>query len=72
MDWTTPMDASFLHLARPMNPMHIGGVSIFERGLEGIRRRVVRDRPEWGEDRHFLRSVRCGRSRAASRQAHRA
>jgi diacylglycerol O-acyltransferase / wax synthase len=30
MDWMSPMDASFLHLEGPMNPMHIGGVSIFE------------------------------------------
>ncbi|HEV3229175.1 MAG TPA: wax ester/triacylglycerol synthase family O-acyltransferase [Solirubrobacteraceae bacterium] len=26
----SPMDASFLHLEGPMNPMHVGGVSIFE------------------------------------------
>jgi WS/DGAT/MGAT family acyltransferase len=26
----SPMDASFLHIEGPMNPMHIGGVSIFE------------------------------------------
>jgi diacylglycerol O-acyltransferase / wax synthase len=30
MDWMSPMDASFLHLEGPMNPMHLGGVSIFE------------------------------------------
>jgi diacylglycerol O-acyltransferase len=30
MDWMSPMDASFLHLEGPANPMHIGGVSIFE------------------------------------------
>jgi diacylglycerol O-acyltransferase / wax synthase len=30
MDWMSPMDASFLHLEGPTNPMHIGGVSIFE------------------------------------------
>jgi WS/DGAT/MGAT family acyltransferase len=30
MDWMSPMDASFLHIETPMNPMHIGGVSIFE------------------------------------------
>jgi WS/DGAT/MGAT family acyltransferase len=30
MDWMSPMDASFLHLEGPMNPMHVGGVSIFE------------------------------------------
>jgi WS/DGAT/MGAT family acyltransferase len=30
MDWMSPMDASFLHLEGAMNPMHIGGVSIFE------------------------------------------
>ena len=30
MDWMSPMDASFLHLEGPNNPMHIGGVSIFE------------------------------------------
>jgi diacylglycerol O-acyltransferase len=30
MDWMSPMDASFLHLEGPVNPMHIGGVSIFE------------------------------------------
>src|SRR6266511_3787277 len=30
MEWMSPMDASFLHLEGPMNPMHIGGVSIFE------------------------------------------
>lgn len=30
MDWMSPMDASFLHIEGPMNPMHIGGVSIFE------------------------------------------
>src|SRR6266511_2478742 len=29
MEWMSPMDASFLHLEGPMNPMHIGGVSIF-------------------------------------------
>src|ERR1700751_2980946 len=30
MDWMSPMDASFLQIEGPMNPMHIGGVSIFE------------------------------------------
>jgi diacylglycerol O-acyltransferase len=30
MDWMSPMDASFLHIEGPTNPMHIGGVSIFE------------------------------------------
>ena len=30
MDWMSPTDASFLHLEGPVNPMHIGGVSIFE------------------------------------------
>ena len=25
MDWMSPMDASFLHIEGPMNPMHIGG-----------------------------------------------
>ena len=30
MDWMSPMDASFLHIEGPMNPMHIGGASIFE------------------------------------------
>src|SRR5256885_5886276 len=30
MDWMSPMDASFLHIEGPRNPMHIGGVSIFE------------------------------------------
>jgi WS/DGAT/MGAT family acyltransferase len=30
MDWMSPMDASFLHIETPMNPMHIGGVSVFE------------------------------------------
>jgi diacylglycerol O-acyltransferase len=30
MDWMSPMDASFLHIEGPMNPMHIGGLSIFE------------------------------------------
>jgi diacylglycerol O-acyltransferase / wax synthase len=30
MDWMSPMDASFLHIERPTNAMHIGGVSIFE------------------------------------------
>jgi diacylglycerol O-acyltransferase len=30
MEWMSPMDASFLHLEGPVNPMHIGGVSIFE------------------------------------------
>ena len=30
MDWMSPIDASFLHLEGPVNPMHIGGVSIFE------------------------------------------
>ena len=30
MEWMSPMDASFLHIEGPMNPMHIGGVSIFE------------------------------------------
>ena len=35
MDWMSPMDASFLHIEGPNNPMHIGGVSIFE----GPRRR---------------------------------
>ena len=30
MDWMSPMDASFLHLEGPMNPMHVGGLSIFE------------------------------------------
>jgi diacylglycerol O-acyltransferase len=30
MEWMSPMDASFLHIEGPDNPMHIGGVSIFE------------------------------------------
>jgi WS/DGAT/MGAT family acyltransferase len=30
MDWMSPMDASFLHIEGPANPMHIGGLSIFE------------------------------------------
>jgi WS/DGAT/MGAT family acyltransferase len=30
MEWMSPMDASFLHIEGPMNPMHIGGVSVFE------------------------------------------
>jgi WS/DGAT/MGAT family acyltransferase len=30
MDRMSPMDASFLHIEGPTNPMHIGGVSIFE------------------------------------------
>jgi diacylglycerol O-acyltransferase / wax synthase len=30
MDVMSPMDASFLHIEGPNNPMHIGGVSIFE------------------------------------------
>jgi diacylglycerol O-acyltransferase len=29
MDWMSPMDASFLHIEGPNNPMHIGGASIF-------------------------------------------
>jgi WS/DGAT/MGAT family acyltransferase len=30
MEFMSPMDASFLHIEGPSNPMHIGGVSIFE------------------------------------------
>lgn len=30
MEWMSSMDASFLHIEGPNNPMHIGGVSIFE------------------------------------------
>ena len=30
MEWMSPMDASFLHIEGPDNPMHIGGVSVFE------------------------------------------
>jgi WS/DGAT/MGAT family acyltransferase len=30
MEWMSPSDASFLHIEGPNNPMHIGGVSIFE------------------------------------------
>jgi diacylglycerol O-acyltransferase / wax synthase len=30
MEWMSPMDASFLHIEGPNNPMHIGGVSLFE------------------------------------------
>jgi WS/DGAT/MGAT family acyltransferase len=30
MEWMSPMDASFLHIEGPNNPMHIGGVSVFE------------------------------------------
>ncbi|MHB8695791.1 MAG: WS/DGAT/MGAT family O-acyltransferase [Solirubrobacteraceae bacterium] len=30
MESMSPMDASFLHIEGPNNPMHIGGVSIFE------------------------------------------
>jgi WS/DGAT/MGAT family acyltransferase len=30
MEWMSPLDASFLHIEGAMNPMHIGGVSIFE------------------------------------------
>src|SRR5947209_7736187 len=29
MEWMSPMDACFLHIEGPNNPMHIGGVSIF-------------------------------------------
>ena len=29
MHWMSPMDASFRHIEGPMNPMHIGGISIF-------------------------------------------
>lgn len=30
MEWMSPMDASFLHIEGHNNPMHIGGLSIFE------------------------------------------
>ena len=30
VEWMSPMDASFLHIEGPNNPMHIGGLSIFE------------------------------------------
>ena len=30
MDFMSPTDASFLHIEGPNNPMHIGGISIFE------------------------------------------
>ncbi len=30
MEWMSAQDASFLHIEGPNNPMHIGGVSIFE------------------------------------------
>lgn len=30
MEWMSPQDAGFLHIEGPNNPMHIGGVSIFE------------------------------------------
>src|SRR3984957_16399200 len=30
MESMSPMDASFLHIEGPNNPMHIGGLSIFE------------------------------------------
>ena len=30
MEWMSPMDASFLHIEGPNNPIHIGGVSVFE------------------------------------------
>src|SRR5947199_6831648 len=30
MEWMSPSDASFLHIEGPNNPMHIGGLSIFE------------------------------------------
>src|SRR3954453_12247608 len=30
VDWMSPMDASFLHIEGPNNPMHIGAASIFE------------------------------------------
>jgi WS/DGAT/MGAT family acyltransferase len=38
MEWMSPMDASFLHIEGPMNPMHIGGVSIFEGPAPGFDR----------------------------------
>jgi hypothetical protein len=30
MHWMSPVDASFLHIEGPNNPMHVGGASIFE------------------------------------------
>lgn len=46
MDWMSPMDASFLHIEGPNNPMHIGGVSIFEGPPPGFERleEMVADR----------------------------
>jgi diacylglycerol O-acyltransferase / wax synthase len=38
MDWMSPMDASFLHIEGPNNPMHIGGVSVFEGPPPGFDR----------------------------------
>ena len=38
MEWMSPMDASFLHIEGPMNPMHIGGVSIFEGPVPSFER----------------------------------
>jgi WS/DGAT/MGAT family acyltransferase len=38
MESMSPMDASFLHIEGPNNPMHIGGVSIFEGPAPAIER----------------------------------
>ncbi|MBW0113353.1 wax ester/triacylglycerol synthase family O-acyltransferase, partial [Pseudonocardia sp. KRD-182] len=32
----SPLDASFLYLEQPTTPMHVGGVSIFERPPSGF------------------------------------
>ena len=54
MEWMSPMDASFLHIEGPMNPMHIGGVSIFEGPAPPFERLAERLReaqvPDRGDD----------------------
>ena len=40
MEWMSPMDASFLHIEGPNNPMHIDGVSLFEGPAPPLERLV--------------------------------
>jgi diacylglycerol O-acyltransferase / wax synthase len=65
MDWMSPMDASFLHIEGPTNPMHIGGVSIFEGPappFERLEEMVASKLDFVPRYRQKTATSRCGRS----------
>ena len=67
MEWMSPMDASFLHIEGPNNPMHIGGASIFEapRRRSSDLEEMVPSKlglvPRYRQKVRFVRSARAGR-----------